>query len=61
MTDEALSTSTRRNLPRAPLAPLRWHPSRRDKLEGILAYSLLGAVACGMVYIFCVIAAKYSA
>lgn len=31
-------------------APTIWRPSARDRIEGVVAYSLLGAVACAMLY-----------
>jgi len=30
-----------------------WAASPRDRVEGVIAYCLLGAVACAMLYIAC--------
>ncbi len=61
MSDQAPTTSPRRSFSRVPLLQMRWQPSRRDKFEGIIAYSLLGVVACSVVYIFCLIAVEHFA
>lgn len=39
------------SLPTPPALPGHWEPSTRDRIEGVLAYSLLGAVACAMLYV----------
>ncbi len=36
-----------------------WEASKRDKIEGIVAYSLLGAVSCAMSYVALRMAATY--
>ncbi|MEO8848348.1 MAG: hypothetical protein ABI440_06940 [Casimicrobiaceae bacterium] len=36
-----------------------WKPSRRDNVEGIVAYSLLGAIVFGMLYVALHMAAKF--
>jgi len=39
-----------------PLVGRIWIASRRDRVEGVVAYCLLGAVACAMLYIACMAA-----
>jgi hypothetical protein len=36
-----------------PLSPQPSYSLVRDKVEGILAYSLLGAVICAVIYFIC--------
>ncbi|MEO6929047.1 MAG: hypothetical protein ABI190_07755 [Casimicrobiaceae bacterium] len=50
-TDLAKKWAGRLKNPRITPPFAAWKPSRRDKVEGVVAYSMLGAVVFGMLYV----------